>query len=107
MKPLYCEETAWLAKIRQRKSLEPKAAGNPNFDFSFFIQTRQKARVIGSSLVIDVIGPLYGDGVPLNEVLGGTNYQSIVKEIKGTLMKLFSFLTLREVTCKAVMNQQN
>ena len=83
MKPLYCEETAWLAKIRQRKSLELKAAGNPDFDFSFFIQTRQKARVIGSSLVIDVIGPLYGDGVPLNEVLGGTNYQSIVKEIKG------------------------
>ena len=82
MKPLYCEETAWLASMRQRKSLEPKAAGNPDFDFSFFIQTRQKARVIGSSLVIDVIGPLYGDGVPLNEALGGTNYQSIVEEIK-------------------------
>lgn len=82
MKPLYCEETAWLASMRQRKSLEPKAAGNPDFDFSFFIQTRQKARVVGSSLVIDVIGPLYGDGVPLNEVLGGTNYQSIVEELK-------------------------
>lgn len=62
MKLLYCEKTAWLAKLRQRNSLEPKAAGNPDFDFSFFIQTRQKARVIESSLVIDVIGPLYGDG---------------------------------------------
>lgn len=82
MKPLYCEETAWLASMRQRKVLEPKAAGNPDFDLSFFIQTRQKARVIDSSLVIDVIGPLYGNGVPLNEVLGGTNYQSIVEEIK-------------------------
>lgn len=82
MKPLYCEQTAWLASMRQRKNLEPKATANPDMDLSFFIQTRQKSRVVETSMIIDVIGPLHGDGVPLNEVLGGTNYQSIVDELK-------------------------
>lgn len=82
MRYLYCEETGMRTHAARRKEFEMKSGDDPNIDLSYWLQCRQKSRIVGTSLVVEIIGALYGDGVGSNELYGGTNYQSIVNEVK-------------------------
>lgn len=77
MNIIYSNQQLWDSAMQNRQERMKLASGN----IDMLLDVRQSAHLDGTSWVIDIFGPLSDGRGKINELLGGTNYSTILQEI--------------------------